>query len=151
MLKGVLESTIPGNESSHPFLDLFYEERDLEIQVDRGFYQKPFIGSAVMALFVESLLYPGSEASQKCGFKALEGENVRFFLCGSLHGGTGACGVPVLGEFLKRRREEKQSGGKWLLGACLLGPYHSPPALPFSVPQNRKQISGDDIKTFVKQ
>jgi len=150
-LKGVLDSPIPGKKSSKPFLDLFFEEKDLEIQVDRGFYQKPFIGSAVMSLFVDSLLDPSSNASQKCGFKTLEGENVRFFLCGSLHGGTGACGVPVLGDFLKRRRDDKQAGGKWLLGACLLGPYHSPPALPFSLPKDREELTGDDIKTFIKE
>jgi hypothetical protein len=149
-LKGVLDSPIPGNKSSRPFLDLFFEEKDLEIQVDRGFYQKPFIGSAIMALFVDSLLDPSSNASQKCGFKALEGQNVRFFLCGSLHGGTGACGVPVLGQFLKRRKDSKQGESKWLLGACLLGPYHSPPALPFAVPKERKSITGDEIRDFIR-
>src|SRR5437763_4782671 len=117
-LKGILDSEIAGNDSSRPFLDLFFEEKDLEIQVDRGFYQKPFIGSGVMALFVNSLL-ESSNASEKSGFRALEGQNVRFFLCGSLHGGTGACGVPVLGEFLRDRKAEQR--GDWRLGGCLLG------------------------------
>lgn len=148
-LKGVLDSPIPGKQSARPFLDLFFEEKDLEIQVDRGFYQKPFIGSAVMALFVESFLDTSSNASQKSGFKALEGQNVRFFMCGSLHGGTGACGVPVLGGFLNARKNAQK--GDWRLGACLLGPYQSPPGLPFSLPKDRTEVTPESIKSFVEE
>jgi hypothetical protein len=149
-LKGVLDSPIAGKQSSRPFLDLFFEEKDLDIQVDRGFYQKPFIGSAVMALFAESLLVPSSSAGIKCDFKALEDKNVRFFLCGSLHGGTGAAGVPVLGKFLKRRKDEKKGGGIWTIGACLLGPYHRPPDVPFSIQKKTGRVEGEDIKTLVE-
>jgi hypothetical protein len=149
-LKGVLDSPIPGKESSRPFLDLFFEEKDLDIQVDRGFYQKPFIGSAVMALFAETLLDPSSSAGGRCDFKALEEKDVRFFLCGSLHGGTGACGVPILGRFLKKRKDEKIASGKWQLGGCLLGPYHRPPDLPFSLPKERGILKGEEIKNLIK-
>lgn len=147
-LEGILDSQVKGKKSSRPFLDLFYEEKDLEVKVERGFYQKPFIGAALVALFAESLLDPNSDAGGKCNFKELENEDVRFFLCGSLYGGTGACGVPVLGQFLDACREE--GPGKWDLGACLLGPYYMPPPPPFTPPKNGGMPSSEDIKNLIK-
>ena len=54
-LAGILDSRYGGIKKSLPFLAPFYEKKDLSVEIDRGFYQKPFIGAAVMAVFAESL------------------------------------------------------------------------------------------------
>ena len=54
-LAGILDSRYGGIKKSLPFLAPFYEKKDLSVEIDRGFYQKPFIGAAVMAVFAESV------------------------------------------------------------------------------------------------
>src|ERR1051326_1651455 len=48
-LEGMLDSRYGRIKKSLPFLAPFYEKKDLAVEIDRGFYQKPFIGAAVMA------------------------------------------------------------------------------------------------------
>jgi len=145
-LQGILNSQgKAGNgeasRSSNPFLNLFYDQKDLEVEIDRGFYQKPFIGAPVVSIFADSLKDPNSPGGKQCKFTLLENQAVRFFLCGSLHGGTGACGVPVMGKFLGEYKNAK-TNLNWQIGGCLLTPYNQPPAPPF------EQLSYIDLGTF---
>ena len=129
-LKGLLDSDLPGVNKSKPLLDLFYEDKDLELVINKGFYQKPFIGAAVMGLFVESLNTEGTDAFKQCDITRFDNKPARFFLCGSLHGGTGASGLPILGSYLQQKKQK--SGNKdWLIGAGLLAPYAKPGGAPY--------------------
>jgi hypothetical protein len=128
-LRGILDSGV-SRETSLPLLSPFFTREDLDVEIDRGFYQKPFIGSAVMAIFADSLRYERSPGGLAAGLTRLDSNKVNFFLCGSLHGGTGACGVPVIGRFLKERKNTPLGAG-WRLGACMLAPYSLPPQPPF--------------------
>jgi hypothetical protein len=139
-LEGILCSGYGAKTSSDPFMRLFYEPKDLEVKIDRGFYQKPFIGAAVMAIFAESLKDENSHGGSQCRLNHHESLDVRFFLCGSLHGGTGACGVPIMGKYLKARKKEKDLG-KWRIGACLLAPYTLPPQPPFGLLKEGEQLT----------
>ena len=65
-LGGILDSRYGGIKSSLPFLAPFYEQKDLEVEIDRGFYQKPFIGSAVMAVFANTLKDGNSSGGSQC-------------------------------------------------------------------------------------
>lgn len=150
-LEGILNSGSVGSQNSRSLLDLFYEQKDLEVQIDRGFYQKPFIGSAVMAVFANSLMDANSLGGAQCRMSFHEGLDVRFFLCGSLHGGTGACGVPVLGKFLKDVRDHMQQATKWSLGGCLLTPYATPPSPPFNKLEDETQLTEDLITQRIQQ
>ena len=89
----------------------FIEAKDLDVQIDRGFYQKPFIGSAVMSIFAKSLEDDATPGGRAAGLTAFSNTPTNFFLCGSLHGGTGACGVPVMANFLKNRKDTKSGLG----------------------------------------
>jgi hypothetical protein len=145
-LRGILNSqgkagNGDGSLPSTPFLNLFYDQKDLDVEIDRGFYQKPFIGAPVVSIFASSLKDPNSPGGKQCKFTLLENQPVRFFLCGSLHGGTGACGVPVMGKFLGDYKNAKMNLN-WQIGGCLLTPYNQPPAPPF------EQLSHIDPKTF---
>src|SRR3989442_1500883 len=142
-LKALLSSG--GDHSAEPFLHLFYTPQELEIEINRGFYQKPFIGSAVMAMFADSLTKSREQAGTQDIFNQLKTEDVRFFLCGSLHGGTGASGIPVMGEFLKVTKGSGDNVANWNVGACLLAPYVLPLGPPFD-PINEGEITEDLIK-----
>ena len=134
-LRGILDSGLAGRASSKDLLGIFYRDTDLDVEIDRGFYQKPFIGAAVMGIFAESLGRNGSPADAECQLSRFDERPVNFFLCGSLHGGTGACGLPVMGQFLDQRRRNR-----WRLGACLLGPYCMPAG-----PPHRKLDPGEPL------
>lgn len=150
-LEGILDSGYDGLLSSRPFLNLFYEPKDLEVMIDRGFYQKPFIGSAVMAAFAETLNNGNSPGGSLCRLTYHESVNVRFFLCGSLHGGTGASGVPIMGKYLRRQRDGMQQANRWQIGACLLTPYSKPPDPPFNQLPDEGLLTEDLIAERVQQ
>jgi hypothetical protein len=145
-LGGILDSRYGGIKSSLPFLAPFYEKKDLEVEIDRGFYQKPFIGAAVMAVFADSLQDENSPGGKACSLTAFHNVSTNFYLCGSLHGGTGASGVPVMGKYLGSLKRNNQSWD-WRVGACLLTPYCVPPQPPFGALRdgNPTQQQVDDL------
>ncbi len=121
-LRDVLNSD--GDEEAQKFLDIFYTEEEQRENISRGFYQKPFIGSAVMAVYASTL--PQRAAALDLQLANLSATPARFFICGSLHGGTGASGVSVLGKFLADEAKRVLNQG-WEIYACLLAPYSDPP------------------------
>ncbi|OYT73207.1 MAG: hypothetical protein CFK52_02790 [Chloracidobacterium sp. CP2_5A] len=127
----------PGKRDGTSLLYAFYEDKDLDVKINRGFYQKPFIGSPVIAAFAASLTDRNSPAGSQIDFNTLRQSQARFFICGSVYGGTGACALPVIGQFLAR---ERQRGNlSWTIGGCLLMPYFLPPPPPFSpLPEDRQ-------------
>lgn len=147
-LQGILDSGY-ASKSSKPILSSFYEPKDLEVEIDRGFYQKPFIGAAVMAVFAESLRNDNSPGGRECNLTAFHNNKANFFLCGSLHGGTGACGVPVMGRFLASRKNANPGWG-WRVGGCLLAPYCVPPQPPFDALKEGETISEQEKENLLR-
>lgn len=143
-LEGILNSGLPGRskQKTQAVLDLFYTPEEQKEDVSRGFYQKPFVGAPIMSIFASSLEsgaatefdnQASNVAAQQVNFQQLLNQGVRFFLCGSLHGGTGASGIAVLGQFLRRLKATRQAN--WQIAACLLSPFCLPPQ-PFRVPSD---------------
>lgn len=153
-LRGVLDSRHNRNgqsvASSTSLLAPFYEAKDLDVQIDRGFYQKPFIGSAVMSIFAKSLEDDSTPGGRAAGLTAFSNTPTNFFLCGSLHGGTGACGVPVMANFLKNRKDHNQGWG-WRIGGCLLAPYVVPPNPPFSAQKNGELLEESTVGQYIER
>lgn len=149
-LRGVLDSRYGGKRSSAPLLEPFYEPKDLDVVIDRGFYQKPFIGAAVMAVFAGSLSDETSPAGKEANLTSFNNNEVNFFLCGSLHGGTGACGVPVMGKFLGERKKKYPDWG-WRIGACLLAPYCVPPQPPFKALKEGESIDDRTVDVLLER
>lgn len=133
----ILNSRADGTQSSESLLEPFYAKKDLEVKINRGFYQKPFIGAAVMAVFSASLNEERTQSAREASLTAFNNNKANFFLCGSLHGGTGACGVPVMGKFLGKRKNQHPDWG-WRVGGCLLAPYCVPPQPPFKALEEGK-------------
>jgi hypothetical protein len=147
-LRGVLDSGY-SNKSSLPLLTPFFTTNDLDVVIDRGFYQKPFIGAAVMSIFSKSLEDDSTPAGKKAGLTAFSNTPTNFFLCGSLHGGTGACGVPVMAQFLNRRKSENPGWG-WNVGGCLLAPFVKPPHPPFQSLAEGQNYTELDINSYLE-
>jgi hypothetical protein len=147
-LSGVLDSQYGGLKRSTPLLAPFYAQKDLDVEVDRGFYQKPFIGAAIMAIFAASLREETSPGGREAGLTAFNNNQANFFICGSLHGGTGACGVPVMGKFLGARKKANPAWG-WRVGATLLAPYCVPPQPPFKALPEGEEINDRMIEDLV--
>ncbi len=150
-LRGILDSTYSSAQgrinSSGAILSSFYEGKELDVEIDRGFYQKPFIGAAVMAAYAESLQDTNSPGGKACNLTAFNNNATNFFLCGSLHGGTGACGVPVMGRYLN---SQKQKNNDWRVGACLLTPYSRPPQPPFRPLPEGQTLSDKDLASLLR-
>ena len=153
-LRGVLDSRHNRSgqsvTSSGTLLAPFYEKKDLDVQIDRGFYQKPFIGSAVMSIFSKSLEDDATPGGRAAGLTAFSNTPTNFFLCGSLHGGTGACGVPVIANFLKTRKDQNTGWG-WRIGGCLLAPYVTPPNPPFNSLEDGSQFNENDVGHYIER
>ncbi len=153
-LRGVLDSRHNRNgqnvNSSASLLAPFYETKDLDVQIDRGFYQKPFIGSAIMSIFAKSLEDDATPGGRAAGLTSYSNTPTNFFLCGSLHGGTGACGVPVVANFLKNRKDQNTGWG-WRIGGCLLAPYVTPPNPPFNALEEGVDFNERDISQYIER
>jgi hypothetical protein len=153
-LRGVLDSRHNRNgqsvSSTASLLAPFYETKDLDVQIDRGFYQKPFIGSAIMSIFAKSLEDDATPGGRAAGLTSFSNTPTNFFLCGSLHGGTGACGVPVVANFLKNRKDQNTGWG-WRIGGCLLAPYVTPPNPPFSALEEDADFNEGDIGQYIER
>ncbi len=152
-LKQILDSGGAGKRSAKAFLDAFYEEKELDVDVTKGFYQKPFIGAAVMAIYAKTLEDENSPGGSTCRIRSFDGKQARFFLCGSLHGGTGASGVPIMGKFLSdlraRRTGTRLADRPWKIGAALLAPYAIPHDPPFqTIPED--QVTPETIDQYFR-
>lgn len=147
-LGGILDSG-RAEKKSLALLAPFYEQKDLDVWVDRGFYQKPYIGAAIMSVFARSLEDDSTPAGKKAGLTAFSNTPTNFFLCGSLHGGTGACGVPVMAQFLNRRKNANPGWG-WRVGGCLLAPFVKPPMPPFSPLREGDTVDEDGINQLLE-
>ncbi len=149
-LRGVLDSRYGDRKSFAPMLAPFYETKDLDVEINRGFYQKPFIGSAVMSIFARSLEDDSTPAGRKAGLTAFSNTPTNFFLCGSLHGGTGACGVPVMAQFFNNRKKENPGWG-WRVGGGLLAPFVKPPMPPFGSLKEYERIEDVDFSAYLER
>lgn len=148
-LAGVLDSQYGGKKPSTPLLAPFYAQKDLDVEIDRGFYQKPFIGAAIMAIFAHSLKDEASPGGKEAGLTAFHNNQANFFVCGSLHGGTGASGVPVMGKFLGARKNANPMWN-WRVGACLLAPYCVPPQPPFQALKDGEPVTDRRVDDLTK-
>jgi hypothetical protein len=146
-LEGILADT---GADADKFLDCFYNAEELKIKLNRGFYQKPFIGAAVMALFAESLAQDLIGGKPVLNFNTLKQRPANFFLCGSVYGGTGACGLPVMGKFLSTMRSEG-AVKNWRIAASLLAPYCLPPPPPFPRLSAREEITKERLEELISQ
>ncbi len=119
-----------GRDQAAKILRLFYTDADLTTSLDRGFYQKPYIGAAVIAAMAETKLESKSQIVDL--LKRHRGRKMRTFVVGSMYGGTGAAGLPVLARIIQQFAANNGEEKNWMVAGCLLGPYFYPPPPPLN-------------------
>lgn len=99
--------------------DVLYGEGEKTTPLDKGFRGHPSIGAAVLTHKMSADL-PFWEALFNRIKNDMQMDEVRVFLVGSIFGGTGAAGFPVIGRLI---RERFPKGGKVHVGGLLMLPY----------------------------
>lgn len=89
---------------------LFSEEKRKE-KLDKGYKGNPMIGTIFMKDFEEDDIFN----------EMISEPSLKLFVFGSLFGGTGAAGLPVMGKSLKTKLSK--SSKKSYIGSCIFLPY----------------------------
>ena len=116
------------------FTKMLYSPDELGIKMSEGFYGSPNIGTVALNIFKESDDFSALEA--------IVGENDRMFFIGSIFGGTGAAGMPMLISSMRHNLKSNYLP-KIPYGALVVMPYFS-----IQVDENSKIHEADfSIKT----
>ncbi len=121
------------SEGGQRFLRLFYSSEYEELDLSKGCYQHPEIGSLILRRLLRASL-SDEESGLRRTVNALaeelqHGQPTRIFVVGSVFGGTGASGLPFMPAFLASdelasvRPEFATRQTQLCLGAAFVGPY----------------------------
>jgi hypothetical protein len=130
----VTETRMAGSlQDARLLFDLLYSGRQQDELLREGFRGNPAIGSILLNGLKDSRLMEEIR-------KSSEGDvNKAFFATGSVFGGTGAAGLPVVASVLQPARDDHETDGAWQarhagfrarMGAALVTPYFSLPPAP---------------------
>jgi len=104
---------------------LYLPDVEQKMPLDHGFRGRPSLGAAVIVAQSTD-----SDPFWQDLFQALEsareGRDIRIFMVGSIFGGTGAAGFPVLARLMRRRIEDRiktQKDSSVRIGGALYLPY----------------------------
>jgi len=111
---------------------LFSEEKRLE-KLDKGYKGNPMIGTIFMKDFEEDDIYN----------EMISEPSLKLFVFGSLFGGTGAAGLPVMGKSLKSNLSGASK--KSYIGSCIFLPYFN-----VKKPSEKQDIKLAELKINLK-
>ncbi|GEM_PF-2397218 len=110
------------------FVDLFYEEVDLNMKLGKGYRGRPNIGAVTLISDLRRTVNtPGRglfELKTSIELDAKENPVVRVFVFGSVFGGTGAAGLPTIVELLL---ESVHASDRLRFGGVMMAPYFTFP------------------------
>lgn len=112
------------------FLQLFYEQDDLNMELGKGYRGRPNVGVVTLISDLRRTVNSGGNGLQKLteSLRAeLKGDPVRVFMFGSVFGGTGAAGLPTLPELLREIYQQEDLYKKLRFGCAMLTPYFTFP------------------------
>ena len=130
----VTETRMDGSlRNARLLFDLLYSKQQRDELLREGFRGNPAIGSILLNGLKDTRLIESLR-------KSAEGDTGKaFFATGSIFGGTGAAGLPVVANLLQPEREDHETSAAWedrragfraQLGAALITPYFSLPPAP---------------------
>ena len=122
---------------------LLSDDREQELPLHEGFRGRPNIGAAVLGAMASEKEPFWQSLAQACS-QAQHGQDVRLFLVGSVFGGTGAAGLPVIARLLRKHIKEMQVQNRVRLGGALLLPYFA-----FPPPNSRDADNAALSKAFL--
>ncbi|MDE5791775.1 MAG: hypothetical protein K2H96_11185 [Muribaculaceae bacterium] len=103
-------------EDAKMLAKMLFSKEELETEMSEGFYGSPNIGTIALNVFQESETY----SALKNNFKT----NDRLFFIGSIFGGTGAAGLPMLVSSI-RQDPQATAISNAFMGALIVMPYFS--------------------------
>lgn len=115
------------SDQVEPLFDTLFTQAEQTVPFDVGYRGKPAVGAAAILSQVidqNSLVSRLRQASQKAG----QGQTVRFFLMGSVFGGTGAAAFPTIARLLREYGKDMEQGSVQIGGVLML-PYFKFPAV----------------------
>jgi hypothetical protein len=119
------------HETLAHLFNILYTEDEKEANLDVGFRGRPAIGSAIMSRLDLDKLQEDPWASLITQIKADQGKGStsKIFLCGSIFGGTGASGLPTLGQLIDNKLKKEGIRAKVQIACLFVLPYFqfSPP------------------------
>lgn len=115
------------------FVDLFYEKSDLDMELGKGYRGRPNVGSVTLSLalsrttkMINKDAEDGfAEESVAQFIKSLRNDlqvnQAKVFIFGSVFGGTGAAGLPIIPKILRELCPSNSANLKF--GCALMAPY----------------------------
>jgi hypothetical protein len=126
-LGGLFQRNLLRPEARHMLDCLFDPVNEVDLELVHGFRGRPAIGQAVLAAGLHNKL----PFWQYMEDKLREGHQMavpqKYFLIGSVFGGTGAAGVPTVARWLSRKLNPADGSKGGTVGSALLLPYFKYP------------------------
>ena len=112
---GVSDALVP--ERVQIFTKMLYSSEELDTPMKHGFYGQPNLGTVALGAFKTSDYYKVLRQAFRPGDK--------LFFIGSIFGGTGAAGLPMLISSVRQNTEVNSDFAKAPIGALVVMPYFS--------------------------
>src|SRR5262249_24837752 len=120
------------------FIGLFYESADLQMKLVKGYRGRPSVGSITLISDLKRTANtPGKGLQEMLNAirTQLKSDAARVFVFGSVFGGTGAAGLPIVPELIGAEFGDKTDSEKLRFGCAMMAPY-------FTFPPGSDDIEG---------
>jgi len=112
------------DERAADLFDVLYSQEERKANLGVGFRGHPSIGAAILAQGMNvDAREPWATFESRVSNDIGAGETVRIFLLGSIFGGTGAAGVPTIGQSVRKMIDQPKADIR--IGCGLVLPYFS--------------------------
>jgi len=146
-LSQLFERNLLREEARHFFDSVFDRDNEIDLELVHGFRGRPAIGQAVLAAGLQTGLPFWKDLDDRINHglhNTLTPQ--KYFLFGSVFGGTGAAGVPTVARHLQRRLMVA-GAKKGLVCAALMLPYFSYPKDDPQGEQKKGRLLSSDTVT----
>jgi hypothetical protein len=119
----LFQNTLLRREARHMLNCLYDPDSELSLDLVHGFRGRPAIGQAVLAAGVQNGLPFWRDMETKLRTAEQSAEDQKYFMIGSVFGGTGAAGIPSVARWLARDLVRQGRRDATTIGATLMLPY----------------------------
>lgn len=112
------------SEEAKILMEVLYSEKEMEMEIEKGFFAHPNVGAAVFAANMEQIL---SQFLREIEIDKKDMKQIKIFLLGSIFGGTGAASFPTIAKYLRKKlygeSDNKLISEQLKIGGCMVLPY----------------------------
>lgn len=129
-----IDAQVKNHKADQPLARALFNKTESELEYNEGFRGHPDLGVLFFSDMLERINDPAHKNTQddfvdtvKSMQRTLElGDDVRVALVGSIFGGTGASGIPIISKYLRDRFASY--GERFSMSVTLMLPYYKVPA-----------------------